>query len=55
MLTEDNIRIITKLSNALPKMSDMQKGKILGAAEALEEMNKKEKDDCNDEDLQPAM
>lgn len=54
-MTEDNIRIITKLSNALPKMSDMQKGKILGAAEILEELSEKEKATSSNEDLQPAV
>lgn len=55
-MTEENIRIITKLSNVLGKMTDFQKGKILGAVETLEEiseMEKREKED-SDENLQPA-
>lgn len=50
-------RIIAKLVDALPKMTDFQKGKILGACEALEEVDH-EKDkivETSDEDLQPAI
>ena len=53
-MTEDNIRIITKLSNALPKMSDLQKGEILGAAKAFEKVAEDNTTD-DDDDLQPAM
>lgn len=54
-MTENDIRIITKLSNALPKMNDIQKGRILGAAEILEDMSEEEKKTHDDEDLQPAI
>lgn len=55
-MTEENIRIITKLSNALDKMTDFQKGKILGAVETLEEISemKEKKKEDSDENLQPA-
>lgn len=49
-------RIVAKLVDALPKMTDFQKGKILGACEALEEVDQEKKSvDTSDEELQPAI
>lgn len=37
--TDTEIRILTRLHNALPKMTDLQKGRILGTVETLEELS----------------
>lgn len=44
-MSEKEMKALETICGALPKMSDFQKGRLYGYAEALEEHNEKEKKD----------